>query len=404
MRKGWADKASGSHLPRPPRVGESLLALAGVRVWLLLTPPPTVKPAELAKQRVLTYPSYVPGRPIEDVARDLGLDPSGIIKLASNENPFGPSPLAVAAAKLAIEHGQFYPDGGCYALREKLAKFHGLTPEQFVIGNGSNEIIELLGHVFISAKDEVVMGMPEFVVYRLVTLLFGALPIEVPLVNHRNDLAGLARAVTSRTKVVVVSTPNNPTGTASTPKELLSFIRSLPERVICIVDEAYTDFAEHAPDIRPLIREGRNVIGLRTFSKAYGLAALRVGYGYSSADMASLLDRVRQPFNVNAVAQAAAAAALDDRKFVRMCVRETRRGLRRLERGFADLGLEFVPSQSNFVLVKVGDGAAVFEALQRRGVIVRPLKLYELPEWIRVTCGTPEQNERFLSELAAVLR
>jgi histidinol-phosphate aminotransferase len=363
-----------------------------------------VNPAELAKQRVLTYPAYVPGRPIDDVARDMGLDPSGIIKLASNENPFGPSPLAVAAAKRAVELGQLYPDGGCYALRERLARFHGLSPEQFVVGNGSNEIIELLGHVFLSPKDEVVMGMPEFVVYRLVTLLFGALPIEVPLVNHRNDLDRLARAVTPRTKAVVVSTPNNPTGTANTSKELLSFIRSLPDRVVCIVDEAYTDFAEHAPDIRPLIREGRNVVGLRTFSKVYGLASLRIGYGYSSAEMAALLDRVRQPFNVNAVAQAAAAAALDDRKFVRMCVRETRKGLRRLEGAFADLGLEFVPSQANFVLVKVGDGAAVFEALQRLGVIVRPLKIYELPEWIRVTCGTAEQNERFLTELAKVLR
>ena len=199
----------------------------------------------------------MPGRPIEDVARDLGLDPTGIIKLASNENPFGPSPLAVEAAKKAVELGQYYPDGGCYALRGRLAAFHGLAPEQFVIGNGSNEVIELIGHVFLGPGDEVLMGLPEFVVYRLVALLFGAVPVEVPLVNFRNDLGALSRAVGPRTKVVVVSTPNNPTGAASTEEELLAFIRSLPERVICVVDEAYSDFAEKAPDIRPLIREGR---------------------------------------------------------------------------------------------------------------------------------------------------
>jgi histidinol-phosphate aminotransferase len=363
-----------------------------------------VKPAELARPSVLTLPTYVPGRPIEDVAREMGLDPSGIVKLASNENPFGPSPLAVLAAKRAIEQGQLYPDGGCTALRDGLARFHGLSPDRFAIGNGSNEVIELVGHVFLRPGDEVVMGLPEFVVYRLMTLLFGAQPVEVPLADFRNDLGALARAVTPRTRIVVVSTPNNPTGTANSPEELLEFIRALPDTVVCLVDEAYSDFADRAPDIRPLIAEGRNVIGLRTFSKVHGLAALRVGYGYSSAEMVSLLDRVRQPFNVNAIAQAAALAALGDRDFTAMCVRETRRGLRRLEAGFAGLGLEFVPSQANFVLVKVGDGARVFEALQRRGVIVRPLKTYDLPEWIRVTAGTAEQNERFLKELSEVVR
>jgi histidinol-phosphate aminotransferase len=361
-------------------------------------------PTELAKPFVLTYPAYVPGRPIEDVARDMGLDPAGVIKLASNENPFGPSPLAVQAAKRAIEQGQLYPDGGCYALRRRLAAFHGLGPDQFVIGNGSNEVIELLGHVFLSPGDEVVMGLPEFVVYRLVAILFGAKPVEVPLVNFRNDLGALARAVTPRTRLVVVATPNNPTGTANSADELLRFVRSLPPTLICVVDEAYTDFAQGAPDLRPLIREGRNVIGLRTFSKVYGLASLRIGYGYAGAELAALLDRVRQPFNVNAVAQAAAAAALDDQKFARFCVEETRRGLRQLEAGLAGLGLEFIPSEANFLLARVGDGARVFDALQRRGVIVRPVANYGLPEWIRVTAGTAEQNAKLLSELALALR
>jgi histidinol-phosphate aminotransferase len=358
----------------------------------------------LVRPTVLAQPVYEPGKPIEDVARDMGLDPAGIIKLASNENAFGPSPKAVYEAKRAIEQGQFYPDGGCFALRKRLALFHGLTAEQFVIGNGSNEVIELLGHVFLNPGDEVVMGDPEFVVYRLVALLFGAKPVEVPLVAFRNNLEGLARAVTPRTKLVIVSTPNNPTGTANTPAELLAFIRALPSTVICVVDEAYTDFAEDAPDIRPLIAEGRNVIGLRTFSKAYGLASLRIGYGYASAELASLLDRLRQPFNVNAVAQAAAIGALDDQAFREMSVRETRVGLRRLEAGFAALGLEFVPSHANFVLVNVRDGIRVFDALQRRGVIVRPLKSYGMPAWIRITAGTPEQNERLLAELPAALR
>jgi histidinol-phosphate aminotransferase len=363
-----------------------------------------VKPSEIAKPFVLTYPAYVPGRPIEDVARDMGLDPQDVIKLASNENPFGPSPMAAAAAKRAIDQGQLYPDGGCYALRNRLAKFHGLQPDQFVIGNGSNEVIEFLGHVFLGPGDEVVMGQPEFVVYSLVALLFGAKPVEVPLVNYRNDLTALARAVTLRTKLVIVASPNNPTGTANSERDLLDFVRSLPSTVICVVDEAYTDFADSPPDIRPLIKEGRNLIGLRTFSKVYGLASLRVGYGYASAELAKLLDRVRQPFNVNAVAQAAAVAALDDQKFARTCVEETRKGLRRLEAGFTALGLEYIPSQANFILAKVGNGSRIFEALQRRGVIVRPVANYGLPEWIRVTAGTADQNERLLKELAAVLR
>jgi histidinol-phosphate aminotransferase len=363
-----------------------------------------VKPSELAKPFVLTYPAYEPGRPIDDVARELGLDPAGIIKLASNENAFGPSPLAVRAAKRAIEQGQLYPDGGCFELRGRLAQAHGLSPRQFVIGNGSNEVIELLGHVFLEPGDEVVMGLPEFVVYRLVALLFGARPVEVPLVNFRNDLKALGRAVTARTKLVIVATPNNPTGSANSEAELLDFVRSLPGTAICVVDEAYGDFADAQPDIRPLIAEGRNVIGLRTFSKIYGLASLRIGYGYSTQELASLLDRVRQPFNVNAVAQAAAVAALGDTEFTRMCAAENRKGRQRLEAGFAALGLAFVPSQANFVLVRVGDGARVSEALQGRGVIVRPVKSYDLPEYIRVTVGTADQNERLLRELASVVR
>jgi len=363
-----------------------------------------MKLEDLAKPEVRSQPIYEPGKPIEDVARELGLERDSIIKLASNENPFGPSPKAVAAARRALEQGELYPDGGCFALRRKLAEVTQLKPEQFIIGNGSNEIIELLGHAFLKPGDEVVMGDPSFVVYKLVTLLFGAKAVEVRLVNHCHVLADLAAAITPRTKMVFVPSPNNPTGTANPEAELLAFARALPEHVICVFDEAYAEYLDTPPDLRPLIREGRKVICLRTFSKIYGLASLRVGYGYASPEMAALLNRVRQPFNVNAIGQAAAVAALDDVEFTTKCRAENRRGMVQLTDGFRTMGLETVPSVANFVLVKVGDGGAVFEALQRRGLIVRPVRSYGLPQWVRVTVGTKEQNERLLAELAGVLQ
>jgi histidinol-phosphate aminotransferase len=359
-----------------------------------------MKLESLANPSVLKQPVYEPGKPIEDVARELGLDPAGIVKLASNENPFGPSPRAVEAARRALEQGQLYPDGGCNALRQKLAEKHGLDANQFVPGNGSNEIIELLGHVFLRPGDEVVMGVPAFVVYKLVALLFGAKAVEVPMRDFRHDLPAMARAVTERTKLVFVASPNNPTGASNPPAELLAFARGLPDHVVLVFDEAYAEYDDQAPDLRPLIREGRKAIGLRTFSKIYGLASLRVGYGYAGAALAALLQRVRQPFNVNAIGQAAAVAALDDREFVERCVRDNRAGRARIEAGARVLGLECAPSAANFILVKVGDGARWFSELQRRGLIVRPLQPYGLSEWIRITVGTPAQNERLLAEMA----
>jgi histidinol-phosphate aminotransferase len=356
----------------------------------------------LVNPTVLTQPVYEPGKPIEDVARELGLDPAGIIKLASNENPLGPSPLAIAAATKALAQSELYPDGGCFALRQKLAARHGLASEQFVVGNGSNELLELLGHVFLRPGDEVVMGAPAFIVYKLVALLFGARAVEVPLVEHRHDLAALARAITPRTKLVFLPSPNNPTGTANTEAEILAFVRALPEHVVFVFDEAYAEFLDNPPDLRPLIAEGRKVIGLRTFSKIYGLASLRVGYGYASPELASLLNRVRQPFNVNAIGQAAALAALDDEAFVTRTRAANAAGLRQLEAGFTARGLEWVPSVANFLLVKVGDGARGFAELQKRGVIVRPMKPYGMAEWLRVTVGTEAQNARLLTALDEV--
>lgn len=357
----------------------------------------------LVNPSVLSQPVYEPGKPIEEVARELGLDPAGIVKLASNENPNGPSPKAVAAAIAALNQGELYPDGGCFALRQKLAGRHALDPSQFVVGNGSNEILELLGHVFLRPGDEVVMGNPAFVVYKLVTLLFGGRPVEVPLKNWAHDLEAMAAAITPRTKLVFVASPNNPTGATNRAEALLSFARELPEHVVFAFDEAYAEYLDNPPDLRPLLREGRKVICLRTFSKIFGLASLRVGYGYASPELAALLNRVRQPFNVNAIGQAAAIAALDDGGFARRNARDNRAGLAQLEAGLRVLGLETVPSEANFLLVNVGDGGRVFAELQKLGVIVRPVKPYGLPEWIRVTVGTHVQNERFLKELTALV-
>ncbi|MEI6105553.1 MAG: histidinol-phosphate transaminase [Opitutae bacterium] len=359
--------------------------------------------AELANQGIRTQPVYEAGKPIDQVARELGLDPAGIVKLASNENPLGASPKALAAAEWALRELHLYPDGGYFALRQKLSQKLGLGMDQFVIGDGSNEIIELLGHVFLAPGVECVMHQSSFAVYKLVTLLFGATPVEVPLVNMRQDLVSLAAAITPRTRLVFLASPANPVGVTNTAEEITALVRALPPHVILVLDEAYADFLESPPDLRPLITEGRKVICLRTFSKIYGLASLRVGYGYAAAELIALVQRARQPFNVNGVAAAAALAALDDDEFVVRCRRENHAGLAQLGAGFTRLGLAFVPGQGNFLLVKVGDGLGVFAALQQRGLIVRPVKPYGLPEWVRITVGTPAQNDRLLAALGEVL-
>lgn len=356
---------------------------------------------ELARPAALTQPVYEPGKPIEDVARELGLDPDGILKLASNENPLGPSPRAMDAVRAALATAQLYPDGGCIALRERLARRHGLPADHIIVGNGSNEILELLGHAFLGSGTDAVMGSPAFIVYKLVTLLFGAKPVEVPLVGHRHDLGALSRAVTPATRLVFLPSPNNPTGTANTAAEIEAFVRGLPEHCIFVFDEAYAEYLASPPDLTPLIREGRKVVCLRTFSKIFGLAGLRIGYGYGHPEIMSVLQRTRQPFNVNALAQAAAIAALEDEAFVAKSRETNRAGLAQLTSGCAQLGIETVPSEGNFMIARVGDGVAAFQAMQRNGVIVRPLRPYGMPEWVRITVGTAAQNERVLAELAA---
>jgi histidinol-phosphate aminotransferase len=343
--------------------------------------------------------SYEPGKPIEDVARELGLKPSEIIKLASNENPLGPSPKALAAMREMLERAHFYPDGGGYYLREAIAQKLGFSRSQVILGCGSNEIIEFIGKAFLNPGDEIVTARHAFVVYKLMATLFGATTVEVPDPNFAHDLDAMAAAITPKTREVFIANPNNPTGTLLSQAEIDRFMARVPEHVVVVFDEAYYEFLENPPDTLKFIREGRNVVVLRTFSKIQGLANLRIGYGLAKPELIDVLQKTRQPFNVNGIAQAGALAGLLDDEHQRKTREITIQGREFLQREFAALGLEFVPSFANFVLVKVGDGKAVFQALMKRGVIVRDMTSYGLPEWIRVSIGTMEQNKRFLGDL-----
>lgn len=311
--------------------------------------------------------------------------------------------MAVSAAERAIRTAHLYPDGGCCALREKIAATRGLSPDSILVGNGSNEIIELLGHAFLRPGVEVVMGAQAFIVYKLVAKLFGATAVEVPMPDFCHDVDAMLAAVTERTRLLFVASPNNPTGMANTEADLLRLAQNLPEHVIFCLDEAYAEYLEHAPDLRALIAAGRKVVCLRTFSKIYGLGGFRVGYAYGAPELIALLQRVRQPFNVSAVAQAAATAALEDDAFVAKCKRENAAGRELLCRELGALGIETLGGSANFVLSRVGDGRAVFEQLQRRGIIVRPLAPYGMPEYVRITIGTADENARLLAAMSEVL-
>jgi histidinol-phosphate aminotransferase len=357
--------------------------------------------SRFAQAHILSQPVYQPGKPISQVAREFGLDPARIDKLASNENPLGPSPKAVEAAAAALREVNLYPDGSCWDLTGKVAARLQVGRDQLVFGNGSNEVLELVAHVFLGSGTEAVMGVHGFAVYKLATLLMGAKAVEVAMPGLGHDLPAMRAAITPRTRVVFLANPNNPTGTAHTQTELVEFARSLPENVLLVLDEAYTEYQDQAPDLRPLIAEGRAILCARTFSKIYGLAGLRVGYGYTRPDIAALLQRARAPFNINSVAQAAAIAALDDAEFVQRSRDVNRAGLKQLADGFRKLGLTYVPSAANFILVQVPDGAKAFAFMQARGTIVRPFG--NLPTHVRITVGTASQNERCLANLKAYL-
>ncbi|WPJ95024.1 histidinol-phosphate transaminase [Coraliomargarita algicola] len=356
-----------------------------------------MKYAELANAGVHEQPVYQPGKPIEYVAQEFGLDPALIAKLASNENPFGPSPKAMAAAQTALRTAHLYPDGNCCQLRAAIAQARGIGEDALIIGNGSNEIIELLGHAFLRPGVEVVMGDQAFIVYKLITKLFGATPVEVPMQDFGHDLSAMRAAVTDQTRLVFVASPNNPTGVANTEADLIELTESLPAHVILCLDEAYAEYLERAPDLRAQMAAGCKVFCMRTFSKIYGLGGLRVGYGYGAPELIQLLQRVRQPFNVNAIAQVAASAALTDHEFVNKCRTANEAGRAQLVAGLEALGNATVGGQANFVLANVGDGGAFFQALQQRGLIVRPLAPYGMPAFVRITIGTEAENQRLLA-------
>lgn len=350
-------------------------------------------------------PVYQPGRPIEEVARELNLAPDSIIKLASNENPLGPSRLALAAMKRALTHAHLYPDGNAFYLKQKLAAKLGVTPAHLALGNGSNEIIEFLGHALLTPTAEVVVSQYCFAVYPIVTALFGAKLVTVPAKNYGHDLDAMRAAITPRTRLIFVANPNNPTGTIVSPEALQNFIAAVPAHVVIVLDEAYIEFLGQKLDLVPEIAAGLrpNLILMRTFSKIYGLAGLRIGYGIGHPELIAALEKIRQPFNINALSQAGALAALDDTKHVEKTQRLNQRGLKFFARAFKQMRLEVVPSAANFLLVQVGDGARVFAEMQKRGVITRPMGGYQLREWIRISIGTPKQNARCLATLRQVL-
>lgn len=358
---------------------------------------------EAANQWVCDLVPYEPGKPIEETARELGLAPEDIIKLASNENPLGPSPKAKEAMIAEVDFAHLYPDGGGYKLRNALAQKHDVEFENVVLGNGSNEIIELLCHSFLKPGVSLIAAEHAFVVYKLMATLFGADYIEVPDPGFVHDLDAMADAITPETRLVFIANPNNPTGTLVKQAEIDRFVDRLPDHVVAVFDEAYYEFLEEAPDTLRYVREGRNVCVMRTFSKAQGLSALRIGYGFAPPHIAGLLNRSRQPFNANAIAQAAALAAINDQEHIEATVQNNKEGIAFFENAFEQRNWEFIPSHANFVLVKVGDGDHVFQELLKKGVIVRAMRGYKLPEWVRISVGTPPQNQRCLQELDALL-
>jgi histidinol-phosphate aminotransferase len=357
---------------------------------------------DLAPEHVRRIAPYVPGKPISETARELGIPEAEILKMASNENPLGPSPRALEAIRGALSGLNYYPDGGGYDLKRALSRKLEVDPATLVLGNGSNDVLELVARAFLRPGETAVYSQHAFLVYPLVVQAIGATGIEVPARNYGTDLDALAAAVRPDTKLVFVANPNNPTGTFSAWDDVVRMIERVPPRVLVVLDEAY---GEYLPDELRSPTHGwlgrfPNLVVSRTLSKAYGLAGLRVGYGIAHPDVAEVMNRVRQPFNVNHLAMVAAVAALDDTGFIARSREVNAAGLAQLASAFERMGLEYIPSRANFITVRVGDADRVYRELLAAGVIVRPIAGYGLPEHLRVTVGTPEQNERFLSALA----
>jgi histidinol-phosphate aminotransferase len=382
---------------------------------MTLAPESPVSPASLSPsrisvdQRIQALKPYQPGKPIEEVKRELGLT-GEIVKLASNENPLGPSPAALTALAEVLPKMALYPDGACHDLRAAVAANLGVSGDQLVFGNGSDEVIHLLGLTFLQPGDEVVVGDPTFVLYEAAATLAGATTVSVPLArpSFTHDTAAMAEAFTDRTRLVFIANPHNPTGTVVGKQAIDALLKKLPPRAILVLDEAYGEYVygevPEFPAALDYIRAGAPVIGLRTFSKMYGLAGLRVGYGVGSPEIIRLLNQPRSPFNTNLAAQVAAAAAVNDDAFVARTKGTNADGMKTLSDAFERLGLPFIPSYANFIMVDVQRPCrAVFDALLRQGVIVRTGDVFGLPTYLRVTIGTAEQNAIFLAALEAVL-
>ncbi|WP_165665610.1 histidinol-phosphate transaminase [Metapseudomonas otitidis] len=360
----------------------------------------------LAQPGVQKLSPYVPGKPVDELARELDLDPSGIVKLASNENPLGPSPKALDAIRAELAELTRYPDGNGFELKRRLAERCGVMPAQVTLGNGSNDILDLVARAYLAPGLNAVFSEYAFAVYPIATQAVGAVGKVVPARDFGHDLPAMLAAIDANTRVVFIANPNNPTGTWFGPAALESFLAQVPENVLVVLDEAYIEYAEgdELPDGLDYLARYPNLLVSRTFSKAYGLASLRVGYGLSSAQVADVLNRVRQPFNVNSLALAAACAALDDADYLAESRRINDAGMLQLEEGLRALGLTWIPSKGNFIAVDFGrDAAPINAALLREGVILRPVGGYGMPTFLRVSIGLPAENARCLEALAKVL-
>jgi histidinol-phosphate aminotransferase len=360
---------------------------------------------DLAPAYIRSIAPYQPGKPIAELARELGIHPDKIIKLASNENPLGVSPLAMRAIEAAIADLARYPDGNGFELKQALCKRYGVEMAQIVLGNGSNDVLNAAARAFLTPSSDAVYSQHAFAIYALEIQYTGAAGVEAPAREFAHDLTAMLAAVTARTRMIFIANPNNPTGTLAGAADLHAFLRKVPPQIIVVLDEAYNEYIPDAlkSDSLAWLAEFPNLIVTRTFSKAYGLAGLRVGYAFAHPDVADLMNRVRQPFNVNSISLAAAAAGLDDREFVRRSFELNQAGMRQLTAGLTRLGIDYIPSAGNFVSINVKDGAAVFQRLLKRGVIVRPIGAYGMPAYLRVSIGLESENQRFLDALAQSL-
>ena len=356
------------------------------------------------KPSIDTIQPYQGGKPIEEVQRELGI--TDIIKLASNENPLGPSPLAVQAIAESARQVHLYPDGNAFYLKNDLAQHLGISTEQLILGNGSNDVLQLIAEAYVAPDDEVIYAAGAFVVYSLVTKLCSATAVVVPMQNDTHDLSAMAAAITDRTKVIFIANPNNPTGTMVPANETAAFMERVPDDVLVVFDEAYYEYVLRSdyPQTLPYVLEGRNFIITRTFSKIYGLAGLRIGYGIAPPTLIETLNRVRQPFNCSLIGQAAARAALKDTAHVKKSQAGNTAGKAFLYEAFDDMGLRYAPTEGNFIMLHLEQlGADVADALLQKGIIVRPIAGYGYPNAVRVTIGTEKENERLITALKQIL-